>query len=836
MRTATVTTVSLCVAWARGIQPVQEPMLLPSDRIDEKEQIYIFFLRRTRRKEGSRRCAAARLPAERERAGAGTAMRRGRQPMSFRAEEDDPEDEACFWQYDSTWEEEEENEEEDGEGGEPERAEAAAEEEPEDVGEQPVSSWARGALQAQEQRSNSSPLFQRGFQLSGGRNWNAAKDLQRYRHHYLGLVESENEEEEEMWNLSFYKNEIRFLPHGLYIDTLLECWKNNYDVLEDNHSYIQWLFPLRERGMNRHARPLTWKEIQAFKKSKEVMQRFVRAYQLMLRFYGIILVNEETGELRRAENWAERFQNLNRFSHNNLRITRILKCLGEMGYEHYQVHLVKFFLTETLVKETLPNVKKSALDYFLFTIRNKRERRELVHYAWQHFRPQSSFVWGPHDKLLKYRPRSAKSQLHQKAEDKQETPGEKPESSVEKDQSQALEKEQEAGDAADLQPEVNNDVKEKISECALKGGGDEEKKEVSLTQQEEKGLNSEGGDEEEKKEVSLAQQEEKGLNSKGGDDEEKKEVSLAQQEEKDLNNEGGDGEDEKEASLTQREEKDLNSDAEEVQGTAENDCTKESKKRKLDANLADTKRSGALKSPDIENIARNLGECAIDAEIPSPVPLSGAEEDQAMLEGHDASTKGSAAPEIADAAVKRRKVDKKASRGKTYNLAINLNMGPSASSAKANPSAASTEAENGNVSEKNASREVASEKSSNDANPGAERPLVASKLPEAGLSSSVSDGLESSGYKVTAKGDQHHCNSMLLEAKSEVDAVERHQKVENASEKGQAEVMGKKQVLESLEQSMASTCPEEDSAGVATQKPESSERAAEPSEEQVAAK
>ncbi|KFQ39799.1 Opioid growth factor receptor, partial [Mesitornis unicolor] len=378
---------------------------------------------------------------------------------------------------------------------------------------------------------------------SGRRNWNAAKDLQRYRHHYPGLIEPENEEEE-MWNLSFYKNEINFSPQGLHIDTLLESWWDNYEVLEENHSYIQWLFPLREHGMNWRAKPLTSQEIKAFKKSKEVMQRFIRAYQLMLRFYGIILVSEETGELKRAENWAERFQNLNRFSHNNLRITRILKCLGEMGYEHYQVHLVKFFLTETLVKETLPNVKRSALDYFLFTVRSKQKRKELVYYAWQHFRPRSSFVWGPHDKLVKYRPRSAKSQLHPKAEVKQETPGEKCDDSVERDQNQSLEEQQRAGDAADLQPEVNDeDVKEKISDCVLKGG-DGQEKEASPTQQEkEEGLNSE---------------------------------------------------------------------TEEVQGAAENDCTKESKKRKLDANMADAKKSGPLKSPtDIENISRNLGECAI---------------------------------------------------------------------------------------------------------------------------------------------------------------------------------------------------------------------------------
>ncbi|KFZ57618.1 Opioid growth factor receptor, partial [Podiceps cristatus] len=356
---------------------------------------------------------------------------------------------------------------------------------------------------------------------SGRRNWNAAKDLQRYRHRYPGLIESENDEEEEMWNLSFYKNEIRFLPQGLHIETLLESWWDNYEVLEENHSYIQWLFPLREHGMNWRAKPLTCQEIQAFKKSKEVMQRFIRAYQLMLRFYGIILINEETGELKRAENWVERFQNLNRFSHNNLRITRILKCLGEMGYEHYQVHLVKFFLTETLVYETLPNVKRSALDYFMFTIRSKRKRRELVHYAWQHFRPQGSFVWGPHDKLLKYRARSTKSQLHETPDDKQETPDKKCDNSVEKDQNYPLEEEEKAGDAADLPPKVNDgDVKD--------------------------------------------------------------------------------------------EEKDLSSETEEVQSTAENDCTKESKKRKLDAKMADAKTSGPLKSPtDIENISRNLGECAI---------------------------------------------------------------------------------------------------------------------------------------------------------------------------------------------------------------------------------
>ncbi|KAM4763048.1 opioid growth factor receptor isoform 1-T1 [Cyanocitta cristata] len=687
--------------------------------------------------------------------------------FTSRAEEDEAEDEANLWTYDSTWEGEEEDEE-DGGGGEPE---GAAAEEPEDAGEQPGQGRAGGCRHSQDQGSNSSLLSWRSFQCSGRRNWTAARDLQRYRNHYPDLKEPESEEEEEMWNLSFYKNEIAFVPHGVFIETLLSSWWDKYEMLEENHSYIQWLFPLREHGMNWRARPLTCQEIQAFRKSKEVMDRFIRAYKLMLGFYGIHLVNEETGELKRAENWRERFENLNRFSHNNLRITRILKCLGEMGYEDYQVHLVKFFLTETLVEETLPNVKRSALDYFLFTVRSKEKRRQLVHYAWQHFRPQSSFVWGPRDKLQKYRPRSAKPQLHQRPEDKQDTPCQKCGDSVGKDENQSPEVEQKAGDAAELQPEMSDEhVKEKISKCVLKGGDDEE---------------------------------------------------------------------EKEASFAQLEEKDLKSEAEDVQGTAENDCMKESKKRKLSANMADAKGDGSLKnSADIENISHNLGECAIDAEIPSSGPESQAEEDQEALKEDDSSTKEPAAPEATDAAVKRRKVDKRTLRNKPVNLAINLSMGPPASGAKANPSAANGEGGKENVSEKNTAVEVPSEKGgggSGDADGGTVRPLAASRLPRTGCTAPVKDDWKSSGDQDSAGGDQHHCNSKLLGGKSELDGVGQQKKAENASEKGQAEDTDEKQAPESHEQSMTPTCPEEDGAEVPEEKAEGSENAAEPGGEEGAA-
>lgn len=69
---------------------------------------------------------------------------------------------------------------------------------------------------------------------------------------------------------------------------------------------------------------------QAFRNSKEVMDRFIRAYKLMLGFYGINLVNEETGELERAENWRERFENLNRWVS-----TQVLMLLTLTAARHF---------------------------------------------------------------------------------------------------------------------------------------------------------------------------------------------------------------------------------------------------------------------------------------------------------------------------------------------------------------------------------------------------------------------------------------------------------------------------------------------------------------------
>lgn len=225
------------------------------------------------------------------------------------------------------------------------------------------------------------------------RSFYAARDLYKYRHQYPQNFK-DLRYQNDLCNLRFYKNKIPFKPDGVYIEEVLNKWKGDYEKLEHNHTYIQWLFPLREQGLNFYAKELTTYEIEEFKKTKEAIRRFLLAYKMMLEFFGIKLI-DKTGNVARAANWQERFQHLNESQHNYLRITRILKSLGELGYESFKSPLVKFILHEALVEDTIPNIKQSALEYFVYTIRDRRERRKLLRFAQQHYSPSEHFIWGP---------------------------------------------------------------------------------------------------------------------------------------------------------------------------------------------------------------------------------------------------------------------------------------------------------------------------------------------------------------------------------------------------------------------------------------------------------
>uniref|UniRef100_A0A674MNC0 Opioid growth factor receptor-like 1 n=1 Tax=Takifugu rubripes TaxID=31033 RepID=A0A674MNC0_TAKRU len=211
------------------------------------------------------------------------------------------------------------------------------------------------------------------------RSFYAARDLYKYRHSYPVCTHTLNSPH---------------LPSGIYIEEILTKWRGDYDKLEHNHTYIQWLFPLREQGLNFYAHELTQDEIKEFQSTREAKRRFLVAYSLMLDFYGVKLL-DKSGNVARAPNWQERFRHLNESQHNYLRITRILKSLGELGYESFKAPLVRLFLEESLCHSTLPNMQHSILEYFVYTIRLPATRRRLLRYARQHYRPAHAFLWGP---------------------------------------------------------------------------------------------------------------------------------------------------------------------------------------------------------------------------------------------------------------------------------------------------------------------------------------------------------------------------------------------------------------------------------------------------------
>ena len=76
---------------------------------------------------------------------------------------------------------------------------------------------------------------------------------------------------------------------------------------------ILWRFPIREYGINFQSQPLQPHEIYSMKADPKIIQRLIESYKLMLDFYGMRLVDQETGELDRPSpprQYAPRYKNL----------------------------------------------------------------------------------------------------------------------------------------------------------------------------------------------------------------------------------------------------------------------------------------------------------------------------------------------------------------------------------------------------------------------------------------------------------------------------------------------------------------------------------------------
>lgn len=123
--------------------------------------------------------------------------------------------------------------------------------------------------------------------------------------------------------------------------TLEEMLHYSYKKLEFGHTYIQWLFPLREpSNFNPDAPLLTDEDIAIFRANPAMSENMCRAFNVFLDFLGLEVVagddarpaDQDAMIVRKAPHFEDECKFLfKRANHNWLRITRIITCLKTIG-------------------------------------------------------------------------------------------------------------------------------------------------------------------------------------------------------------------------------------------------------------------------------------------------------------------------------------------------------------------------------------------------------------------------------------------------------------------------------------------------------------------------
>ncbi|MGB5328697.1 MAG: opioid growth factor receptor-related protein [Gammaproteobacteria bacterium] len=110
--------------------------------------------------------------------------------------------------------------------------------------------------------------------------------------------------------------------------------------LERTHDYIQWLFPNREASTVTPWAPLiTSEDVEEFSSKASLRNELRVSFRRILSFYGMEV---SEGRIVKAANWDERKHNwFTQDTHNNMRITRILKCLMALSLEREARHFYK---------------------------------------------------------------------------------------------------------------------------------------------------------------------------------------------------------------------------------------------------------------------------------------------------------------------------------------------------------------------------------------------------------------------------------------------------------------------------------------------------------------
>ncbi|MDB5727811.1 MAG: hypothetical protein JWQ00_1016 [Noviherbaspirillum sp.] len=129
------------------------------------------------------------------------------------------------------------------------------------------------------------------------------------------------------------------------------------DALEFHHDFIQWLFPLEQASrFNPDAPVLAPRDFAELGKDPRVLDGLRAAFSRMLGFYGLAW---DGTKVVKAENWRARSPNWALTpTHNDLRITRILRSLALFGLHEEAAAFLAFL--ETLLGQKPSSSHRSA--------------------------------------------------------------------------------------------------------------------------------------------------------------------------------------------------------------------------------------------------------------------------------------------------------------------------------------------------------------------------------------------------------------------------------------------------------------------------------------------
>eukprot|EP01108_Squamamoeba_japonica_P001644 TRINITY_DN1718_c0_g2_i1.p1 TRINITY_DN1718_c0_g2~~TRINITY_DN1718_c0_g2_i1.p1 ORF type:complete len:271 (-),score=30.50 TRINITY_DN1718_c0_g2_i1:282-1049(-) len=197
-----------------------------------------------------------------------------------------------------------------------------------------------------------------------------SKDMNAYRTGYFGKRDDLTRSD----NLLFHSNSLRSRPDGLLISEMHEQWAGDFDTLESRHGYIQWLFPLQTAsGANGASQELFVHEAEAIRANGTMRARVWRSFEIMLEFYGHSY-DATSGQFSKSTNFAARSANLNSNTHNNLRISRILKSLGELGFEDIKLRWLEFWIS---IIDEQPNQRSSLREFWSESLRKPDELQSM---------------------------------------------------------------------------------------------------------------------------------------------------------------------------------------------------------------------------------------------------------------------------------------------------------------------------------------------------------------------------------------------------------------------------------------------------------------------------